>query len=550
MIYGENTATLSFEKGLFLTDTGDALGDGFVTELINMEVDVTGHLKDRGDFYPCIFNATSADIGMPIDQAGPDTGRPPDYLNAQTVKLFRFYPPSVNQTTPVLVLCRNTNPTNQKVWSTASGKGAFNEGMEQSLDVATRRILDLTSYRDRYYACNQAKTEIYQVSNFNTASFSPPNLVTTLLFTVSGVTKLFTFGDRIFALAGNKLYFTDLATVGGYPEVWSTTNVIEMPSSRGGGPLVTAVPVNNRVYLFTEAGVYVLYASGDPTSWSLQYISDQIRVAGEAGVCLTQNSIICCDRSAIYAFSDSGATRIDYPIADVFNTYNSSAIFPFENGFILVVTNFLANGGLWIPNRNKTYFYNGNSWSELQLTPTVEHFEDVLVTVVGATSPVFTHNSKDKARSALAYIYTDTGTSSNFLGMSHYDPSTSNRNKTLSVTTVWYTKPISTLKRWIHGFVDVYSKLVGFNYEAVVDGANFVGSTFIQPTPLNDDRNAYVRVSTPQFNRRVAFKITATVPTTGGGGWSPDTVPNPIFKLKSIQLLGNDQERSHPDGTS
>jgi hypothetical protein len=554
MIYGENTAVITFDKGLYLSDTPDAIPDGFSQELINMEVDDLGHLKDRGDFVPCLTNMAVADAGLPISDGGVNTGRPPDYLNAQTVKLFRFYPPTANQTTPTLVICRNTVPTGQRVWSTASGRGSFNEGMEQGLDVVSRRILDMTSYRDRYYACNQAKTEIYRVSDFNTASFSPPNLTTTLLFTISGVTKIFTYGDRLFALAGNKIYFTDLASVGGYPEVWSTTNVIEMPSSRGGGPLVTAVPVNNKVYLFTQAGVYVFYPNGDPTNWSLQFMTDQIRASGEFGVCLTQNSLIVTDRTAIYAFSENGSTKIDYPISDLFATYNSAAVFPFENGFILVVTKFFSSGGLWTfaASNTKVYYNNGKTWSQLILTPEKEFGEDTFISVVGAAGPLFTHNSPDKPRSVIAYIHREEGSNSNFLGLSHYSPDTSNRPKTVSVFTKWHSKPFSTLKRWLYGYLDVYLKGAGVYYTHYVDG-NIVGtSTFLSTTPVsgvNDDRNNFVKMPMPQFNRRVAFKFTLDIPETGGA-WSPSTVENPYIKLKSVHMMGNETERNHQDGSN
>lgn len=545
MIYGENTVEIPVGNGLYLSETGDSIPSGFVRESINMEPDSQGHLTGRGDFIPMTTNMTPGDIGLPTTGSVTTSNIPPDYLNSGTVKLFRFNPTSTNQTTPALVLCRNTNPTGQKVWSTASGKGSFNAGMEQSLDVSSRRILDLTSYRDRYYACNQAKTEIYRVSDFNTASFSPPVLTTTLLFTVSGVTKLFTFADRIFALAGSKLYFTDLSTVGGYPEIWSTTNVIEMPTSRGGGSLITAVVTSNRVFLFTKAGVYVLYAQGEPNSWSLQYVTDQLITQSENSVCLIQNSIVCTDRTALYSFDGSGLNRIDEPIEDLFIDFNSFALFPFEKGFLLVASLFSDVSSVWELINTKIFYNNGIGWCEIRLTSGLEYFEETFITVVGATTPLFTFNSFNKPRSSIAYIQFDTGSSSVFLGLSHYDPALSKKAKLFSVTIPWITNPFSNLKRWVYGFIDLYSKYATFDLTMAVDGDGFGTASTITPNPLNPDKNLFQKIQTPQFNRRLSAKITLDAPTDNISDMS-----TPVFKIKGLQLIGNNSERQHQDTTN
>ena len=95
-------------------------------------------------------------------------------------------------------------------------------------------------------------TGVYKVTNLN---WTTDVMTSTLVASSTGldIQGLFTFKDRLWGWNGNKLYFTDLPTVGGQPETWAAAaNVIPFVGPNGAGNIKGVVPLGNRLAVLLQ----------------------------------------------------------------------------------------------------------------------------------------------------------------------------------------------------------------------------------------------------------------------------------------------------------
>jgi hypothetical protein len=88
-------------------------------------------------------------------------------------------------------------------------------------------------------------------------------------------TGLVTFKDRLWTVVNSKLYFTDVAPLGGGPETWAATNYIPMDANKGHASIQKIVPLTNKLLIFTSAGVFSLLVEGEPSSWILKVLDSE-----------------------------------------------------------------------------------------------------------------------------------------------------------------------------------------------------------------------------------------------------------------------------------
>jgi hypothetical protein len=234
----------------------------------------------------------------------------------------------------------------------------------------------MVQYRDRYYCLDIAGT------NVSKWSFSSTTLTVASLFTGSvAMSCMVAFRDRIFAASENRIYYTELATSGGYPENWNSgNNFLSMPSL--GSTIVSMIVNNNRIYIFTTEGVYQLYATGSPSNWEISLLSSTIKVFSKNAVALIKESFVYTDTEGVYIFNGATLKDIGQPIkqalkAGGYVAYNGTSystvaaasghrILPYQDGFLLVLTNSTISGSYWIESRYpKYYYFDGVHWSEV-----------------------------------------------------------------------------------------------------------------------------------------------------------------------------------------
>lgn len=126
-----------------------------------------------------------------------------------------------------------------------------------------------------YYSQIGAAVGVYKVTNLN---WTTDVMTSTLVVSSTSldIQGLFTFKDRLWGWNGNKLYFTDLPTVGGQPETWAAAaNVIPFVGPNGAGNIKGVVPLGNRLAVFTTNGLFTLLVEGAPASWILRVLNSK-----------------------------------------------------------------------------------------------------------------------------------------------------------------------------------------------------------------------------------------------------------------------------------
>ena len=130
---------------------------------------------------------------------------------------------------------------------------------------ATYGVKAFCQYKDRFYASNGVLTngKIFRISNFATAGGALT--VGDMATITKGVDIMLTFRNRVFGIKKNRIYYTDIPAIAGYPEVWNESlNVIEIPSVDYDVTVYNAFVYKDKIYMFTDKGVYVLSVNGAP----------------------------------------------------------------------------------------------------------------------------------------------------------------------------------------------------------------------------------------------------------------------------------------------
>lgn len=267
-----------------------------------------------------------------------------------------------------------TGPVQNVTWLTSSQRTPTN--YTQDLP-ANRGLKAFCQYKDRYYASNGA-THIFRVSNFVTTPATP--LITTDLLTLTGgVDQMISFKNRIFGIKGSRIYYTDLPAIGGYPETWDANlNFIEMPTTDLTITILNMIPYRDKLYLFTDRGIYYLLANGDIVNWSVQLVSSDFYITDRDCVCLNRNLIFLTDQVNVWTFDGTKFTNVSGPIKEIFynsaNLYFLCKVYPYEDGVILYreeysddTTNYTFLSAF---TDRLFYYYDLNQWTTLQVPNT------------------------------------------------------------------------------------------------------------------------------------------------------------------------------------
>jgi len=531
MIYGEETLTVDVSKGLWLSESNDVIPVGYCSEFTNLVVDGEGSVCIRGG----IDNADDLVIDKTLLLAHPAVdSSPPDYMWNTSVYAF-----SVQNTAaggPAFIVSYQRTASNSALfWITTRGNSPMTS---QDMDVNTRKVLDLVQYRDRYYACNQDKTEIYQVSNFD------PNYVgaitTTLLFTVPGVKGLVSIGDRIFGYSDTRIYYTDIAAAGGYSETWLKTNFATIPPAANGTVIHRIISHQNKLYIFTDNGVYIWLVEGPTTSWSLQLVNTQVKIFSKFSVALIKNLFILTDKTDIFYFDGSEITSMGAPMKKCFRECNSFSIHPFEDGFLFTGSHYIISGTDYVldfatmTHPVDTYYFDGTVWSKFTYQASAYRSTGTML----ATTFKYTMRQKDYPVSYALFLGQNLATDVLF-SLTKYDGSSYNGDNQDDGDYLWslktrdITEPNWTvMKRAKDGVVAFRMHGVdSFNYGYSVNGGNYVSTAVNNIVDIPLDGNFTRRISLPQWFRRMSIRL--------NGNYLPGPRPdpkNPGLKIKAINI--------------
>jgi hypothetical protein len=157
------------------------------------------------------------------------------------------------------------------------------------------------------------------------------------------------FRDRFFGWFGDTIYYTELATTspGGLPEVWNTgTNIIKVPSNLAGVAVQEVMVYNDRLIVFTNAGLFSLRTQGSPqTDWAWNTIDENIKVNAQVQTCQTRGVIYYADDTGVWSYNGDNFNLISAPISNYFDinfdvTHIDSPIYnvyPMHDGLLLCI---------------------------------------------------------------------------------------------------------------------------------------------------------------------------------------------------------------------
>src|SRR6185369_2963551 len=105
---------------------------------------------------------------------------------------------------------------------------------------------------------------------------------------------------------------------GTFPEIWNTSaNFADVPSSSTAN-IFDIIPYNDRLYIFTDAGLFTLQTYGPQTNWNFTPEDMSIIVTQQYQVCSTLNNLIYfTDNNEIWAYNGKTKKSVAAPIQGV-----------------------------------------------------------------------------------------------------------------------------------------------------------------------------------------------------------------------------------------
>ena len=360
-VFGEEEVNVPINQGI--APTAGPYSEKFCPLLKNLILNSDGELVIREDVI-----SVQALSGMSITPIPIATNPVPINRAALDIECFVATGiPGVDS--PSALVAVQDNAVNRYITWTNSNSST---GAQYAQNITSARAVKaFCQYRDRYYGSNVANT-IFRISNF---SITPStNLVITDLVSVSGVNLLFTFKNRVFGIAKNRIYYTDLPALGGYPEVWNTAlNFVDVPTSDMDLTVYNFAIYKDRVYLFSDRGIYVFLANGSPTNWSIQLVSNEYIIQNRDSVGVNRGFIFFTDQFNVYAFNGVTFKKITGSLEGFFRLYGFGTsgalaytcvkLYPFLDGVLLECVSYIGPTNYTF-NLSRLFYFDLQIWIE------------------------------------------------------------------------------------------------------------------------------------------------------------------------------------------
>ncbi len=210
-------------------------------------------------------------------------------------------------------------------------------------------VSSFVRYKDVvYFVYNDyaaATCKLYKITAFDWALDSITySLVLTLPAIMDGS---FFFKDRMWFYSEDKLFYTELVTIAApNPENLPSTNYIRFNAHKGYYSILQAVPLGNRLLVFTKGGMYSLLVEGPPPSWSRKLLDASVRMYSGQCAFEANGLVYYASNTGVYVTNGLYSTKISSVIEDVF-TSNTNDVRPslhyFQDGMLLTFHRLVKN---------------------------------------------------------------------------------------------------------------------------------------------------------------------------------------------------------------
>lgn len=179
--------------------------------------------------------------------------------------------------------------------------------------------------------------------------------------TITSLKGLITFKNRLWAWKENNLYYTNIPTVGGLPETWSSvTNFVPFVGPDGACDILKVVPIGNRLVVFTTAGLFTLLVEGEPASWILRILDSKSISTSYPCAFETKGVVYYVNTEGVWATNGLKCTNLSGVISDQFFRSTGSRLHTicyYEDGMIVSVLK-TSTSGTNLDNSNCKVFYS------------------------------------------------------------------------------------------------------------------------------------------------------------------------------------------------
>ena len=201
---------------------------------------------------------------------------------------------------------------------------------------------------------------VQKITNFNwatdTITYSPVASAVGL-----ATVGLVSFKDRLWTFGSNKIYYTNVPTVGGLPETWNLATNFEVISSPGGNCGITKlVPLGNKLIIFTTNGLYTLLVEGEPASWIQRVLDSKSICTSFQCAFESKGAVYYVNTEGVWATNGIKTVKLSGTIEDQF--FQSTGrrvhnIHHYEDGMIVSIFKSTTNN-LYVDNSFCNVFYS------------------------------------------------------------------------------------------------------------------------------------------------------------------------------------------------
>lgn len=152
--------------------------------------------------------------------------------------------------------------TGQNIWYTADGGVSWTGIFAANASFGT--VLEGTQYNDTFYMVNGSATTIWTWNGSVGATITP----TPVGSSITAYKDRLWVANRNSTVTPSRLYFSKIADFTSATG-WPSTNFLDV-SPNDGDYISAIVPYQDLLYIFKSRSIWVLYVSGDPTTWTLK----------------------------------------------------------------------------------------------------------------------------------------------------------------------------------------------------------------------------------------------------------------------------------------
>lgn len=326
-VYKESYYPVKLGQGIYTSELPSNIPDGFSSQAYNL-VATGDSLENRIG-----IRQSSVDWNLSLPLGSPIFLIPSDYTCLFQMGSFN------NSNEPVLTWGIRTTTGWQRAFIRSQGGGA-NDGF-MLIDMGALPQAGACQYLDRMYLSMDDANRVYRITAFNWATDAITYTSIPSAATVPTPYGLFSFKDRLWGFSGDRLYFTEIAVLGGYPETWSATNYIPFRADKGFSVIKSVVPLANKLCVFTETGAYTVLVEGEPSSWLKRTLDSESSSTWRQCAFESKGIVYYVNTQGVWATNGQSVAKLSPTIEDLFFLSKGQrlhSIHSYEDGILLSIS--------------------------------------------------------------------------------------------------------------------------------------------------------------------------------------------------------------------